>query len=103
MIWALAFSLLGGCAISSVPQGSAYESAPGVQANSFRAEPVRVSRSVPKNAVVVSDIEADYCHKTLGDRADAETVVMTSLQEDALSMGADGIANVEMNTQVANR
>ena len=51
--------------------------------------------------MVVSDIEAGYCHKTLNDRADAEGAVMTSLQEDAQSMGADGIANVEMNTELA--
>ena len=68
---------------------------------SFQADPVRVSRSVPRNATVVSDVEADYCHRTLDSRVEAEHVVMAGLRENAQSLGADGIANVEMNTQVA--
>jgi uncharacterized protein YbjQ (UPF0145 family) len=102
MAWALAFSVASGCTMNSMSQGNAQKLGPDGYANSFQTEPVRVSRSIPKNAVVVSDIEADYCLETLGDRADAESVVMSSLQEDALSLGADGIANVEVNTQIAN-
>ena len=88
--------------MNGVSQGNALESRSGGHADPLQADPVRVSRSIPKNAVVVSDIEADYCHETLSDRADARRAVLTSLQADARSLGADGIANVEMNTQIAN-
>ena len=91
-----------GCS-TPVLLGSAEDASPSTPtAQSLQVEPVRFSKSVPRNATVVSDLEADYCHPTLDRRVEAEEIVMASLREGAYSLGADGVANIEMNTQHAN-
>ena len=68
---------------------------------SAQAQPVRVSRSVPRGATVVQDIEADHCVSDLDRRGDPERAVMSTLHADAVSLGADGIAEVEMGIRTA--
>jgi uncharacterized protein YbjQ (UPF0145 family) len=73
----------------------------GSHPGSSGVQPVRVSRSIPRGARVVQDIEADHCVSDLDHREDAKRAVMSTLHADATELGADGIARVELDTRIA--
>ena len=94
-------ALTSGCSVLRAPF-TAYDSLhAGSYADSSRVQPVRVSRSIPRGATVVQDIEADHCVSDLNRRADAEKAVISTLHADATELGADGIARVELDTRTA--
>lgn len=101
LIWTMVFVIAGGCATNRAPGLTSYRSLPDSYSSSVQPQPVSISRSIPRNAIVVQEIEADYCHRRLNGHAEAKDAVMTTLQANARSLGADGIAYLEVSSQSA--
>jgi len=61
---------------------------------------VQVTETVPDGAIILSNVEATRCHRNFTEKTPALPVLTRDLQINAYASGADGIAEIEVTTQV---
>ena len=62
---------------------------------------IQVLESVPSSAQILGEVDAGRCHRSFVETAPAEQAVLLDLKIAAYALGADAIADVEIEKQSA--
>lgn len=81
----------------AIPVSNQMNYDPSEQRAAIRA--VAVVDMVPEGATVVGEVQAERCHRNWNDDPPGEIALRIDLQLSAYGSGADGIANVQYDSE----
>lgn len=99
---ALGFALLlaSGCATSANPQVGTSQNYVSLADQRAALEAVRVETSVPPGARVLGKVDAERCHRRMGEIEPTPELVSTDLRVAAYARGGDGITDIKIESQM---